>query len=41
MRAPDIGCVSFVGGRDTGAVVATVVADLGERHILVQEGLNT
>ncbi len=39
--APEIGCVSFVGGRDTGAAVATAVADLGKRHILEQEGLNT
>ncbi|MFJ9038368.1 aldehyde dehydrogenase family protein [Streptomyces sp. NPDC102406] len=41
VRAPEIGCVSFVGGRDTGASVATDVADLGKRHILEQEGLNT
>ncbi|MER5442273.1 aldehyde dehydrogenase family protein [Streptomyces sp. NPDC002790] len=41
VRAPEIGCVSFVGGRDTGAAVATDVADLGKRHILEQEGLNT
>ncbi|MBO1331006.1 aldehyde dehydrogenase family protein [Streptomyces sp. VRA16 Mangrove soil] len=40
VRAPEIGCVSFVGGRDTGAAVATAVADLGKRHILEQEGLN-
>ncbi len=32
VRAPEIGCVSFVGGRDTGAAVATAVADLGKRH---------
>jgi acyl-CoA reductase-like NAD-dependent aldehyde dehydrogenase len=41
VRAPEIGCVSFLGGRDTGAAVATAVADLGKRHILEQEGLNT
>lgn len=41
VRAPEIGCVSFVGGRDTGAAVATAVADLGKRYILEQEGLNT
>ncbi|MFF9407530.1 aldehyde dehydrogenase family protein [Streptomyces anandii] len=41
VRSPEIGCVSFVGGRDTGAAVATAVADLGKRHILEQEGLNT
>ncbi|HEV7625008.1 MAG TPA: aldehyde dehydrogenase family protein [Streptomyces sp.] len=40
VRAPEIGCVSFVGGRDAGARVATAVADLGKRHILEQEGLN-
>ncbi|MFJ9419061.1 aldehyde dehydrogenase family protein [Streptomyces sp. NPDC101227] len=39
--SPEIGCVSFVGGRDTGARVATAVTDLGKRHILEQEGLNT
>lgn len=41
VTSPEIGCVSFVGGRDTGAAVATAVADLGKRHILEQEGLNT
>ncbi|GHH93115.1 aldehyde dehydrogenase family protein [Streptomyces capillispiralis] len=41
VRAPEVGCVSFVGGRDSGAAVATAVADLGKRHILEQEGLNT
>ncbi|WP_405997609.1 aldehyde dehydrogenase family protein [Streptomyces sp. NBC_00829] len=41
VRSPEIGCVSFVGGRDTGARIATAVADLGKRHILEQEGLNT
>jgi acyl-CoA reductase-like NAD-dependent aldehyde dehydrogenase len=41
VRSPEIGCVSFVGGRDTGASIATAVADLGKRHILEQEGLNT
>ncbi|NGN63601.1 aldehyde dehydrogenase [Streptomyces sp. A7024] len=40
VRAPEIGCVSFVGGRDTGGRVATAVADLGKPHILEQEGLN-
>ncbi|WP_420000146.1 aldehyde dehydrogenase family protein [Streptomyces boninensis] len=40
VRAPEIGCVSFVGGRDTGGQVATAVADLGKPHILEQEGLN-
>ncbi|TXS18917.1 aldehyde dehydrogenase family protein [Streptomyces sp. wa22] len=41
VRSAEIGCVSFVGGRDTGARIATAVADLGKRHILEQEGLNT
>ncbi|MFG2956747.1 aldehyde dehydrogenase family protein [Streptomyces sp. NPDC048291] len=41
VRAPEIGCVSFVGGRDTGAAVAMAVTDLGKRHVLEQEGLNT
>ncbi|WP_328535810.1 aldehyde dehydrogenase family protein [Streptomyces sp. NBC_00344] len=41
VRSTEIGCVSFVGGRDTGARIATAVADLGKRHILEQEGLNT
>ncbi|MFF5563674.1 aldehyde dehydrogenase family protein [Streptomyces sp. NPDC012623] len=41
VRAPEIGCVSFVGGRDTGARIATAVTDLGKRHVLEQEGLNT
>jgi acyl-CoA reductase-like NAD-dependent aldehyde dehydrogenase len=40
VRAPEIACVSFVGGRDTGGVVATALTDLGKRHILEQEGLN-
>ncbi|MFZ3494989.1 aldehyde dehydrogenase family protein [Streptomyces sp. 5.8] len=41
VRSPEIGCVSFVGGRDTGARIATALTDLGKRHILEQEGLNT
>ncbi|AXK31627.1 aldehyde dehydrogenase family protein [Streptomyces armeniacus] len=40
VRSAEVGCVSFVGGRDTGARVATAVADVGKRHILEQEGLN-
>ncbi|KIH98369.1 dehydrogenase [Streptomonospora alba] len=40
VRSPEIGCVSFVGGRDTGGQVATDLADLGKPHILEQEGLN-
>jgi acyl-CoA reductase-like NAD-dependent aldehyde dehydrogenase len=32
VRSPEIGCVSFVGGRDTGAAVATAVVDLGKHR---------
>ncbi|WP_157248072.1 aldehyde dehydrogenase family protein [Nonomuraea typhae] len=38
--ARSIGCVSFVGGRDAGAQVATSLADVERRHVLEQEGLN-
>jgi acyl-CoA reductase-like NAD-dependent aldehyde dehydrogenase len=37
--APQVGCVSFVGGRDVGGQVAGLV-DPSKRHILEQEGLN-
>jgi acyl-CoA reductase-like NAD-dependent aldehyde dehydrogenase len=40
VRGPEIGCVSFVGGRDVGGQIAGSLADLGKRHILEQEGLN-
>ncbi|MQA97222.1 MAG: aldehyde dehydrogenase family protein [Streptosporangiales bacterium] len=40
VRGRELGCVSFVGGRDAGAQIATSLADLGRRHILEQEGLN-
>ncbi|MGQ4272299.1 aldehyde dehydrogenase family protein [Nocardiopsis changdeensis] len=40
VRSPEIGCVSFVGGRDTGGRVAADLADLDRPHILEQEGLN-
>lgn len=40
VRAPEIGCVSLVGGRDAGSRMATTAADLGRRHVLEQEGLN-
>jgi acyl-CoA reductase-like NAD-dependent aldehyde dehydrogenase len=40
VRGHDIGCVSFVGGRDVGGQIAGSLADLGKRHILEQEGLN-
>ncbi|WP_431898316.1 aldehyde dehydrogenase family protein [Nonomuraea sp. bgisy101] len=42
--ARELGCVSFVGGRDVGAQVATSLAGgaglAGRRHVLEQEGLN-
>lgn len=41
VNSPEIGCVSFVGGRDTGGQIASQLADTGRRHILEQEGLNT
>ncbi|MFF0724178.1 aldehyde dehydrogenase family protein [Streptomyces sp. NPDC004134] len=40
VRAPELGCVSFVGGRDTGGRVAAALADLDKPHVLEQEGLN-
>ncbi|SDQ95621.1 aldehyde dehydrogenase family protein [Thermostaphylospora chromogena] len=40
VRGRELGCVSFVGGRDTGARIALSLADLGRPHILEQEGLN-
>ncbi|GAA1023093.1 aldehyde dehydrogenase [Acrocarpospora pleiomorpha] len=40
VRGQELGCVSFVGGRDAGGQVATSLADLGRRHVLEQEGLN-
>ncbi|GAA5062273.1 acyl-CoA reductase-like NAD-dependent aldehyde dehydrogenase [Thermocatellispora tengchongensis] len=40
VRGHELGCVSFVGGRDTGAQIAMSLADLGRAHILEQEGLN-
>jgi acyl-CoA reductase-like NAD-dependent aldehyde dehydrogenase len=40
VRGPEIGCVSFVGGRDAGGRVAADLADLGRPHVLEQEGLN-
>ncbi len=38
--APEIGCVSFVGGRSAGGRVAAELAATRKRHILEQEGLN-
>ncbi|MBR8744223.1 aldehyde dehydrogenase family protein [Nocardiopsis sp. MG754419] len=40
VRGAEIGCVSFVGGRDAGGRVAADLADLGRPHVLEQEGLN-
>ncbi|WP_248958883.1 aldehyde dehydrogenase family protein [Sphaerisporangium perillae] len=40
VRGPDLGCVSFVGGRGAGAQVAASLAGLDRRHVLEQEGLN-
>ncbi|MFC3817375.1 aldehyde dehydrogenase family protein [Planomonospora venezuelensis] len=40
VRGRDLGCVSFVGGRDAGGQVAASLAGLGHRHVLEQEGLN-
>ncbi|MET7903340.1 aldehyde dehydrogenase family protein [Streptomyces sp. NPDC005355] len=39
VAAPEISCVSFVGGRAAGSQVESLV-DQGKRHILEQEGLN-
>ncbi len=41
VNSPEIGCLSFVGGRDTGGQIATQLADTDRRHVLEQEGLNT
>lgn len=38
--APEVGCVSFVGGRDVGGQVAARLLDSDKRHVLEQEGLN-
>lgn len=40
VNSPAIGCLSFVGGRDTGGQIATQLANTDRRHILEQEGLN-
>ncbi len=40
VRAPEIGCLAFVGGRSTGGQVAAALVDTGKRHFLEQEGLN-
>ncbi len=41
VNSPEIGCLSFVGGRDTGGQIATQLADDDRLHVLEQEGLNT
>lgn len=41
VNSPEIGCVSFVGGRDTGGQIASQLANTNRPHILEQEGLNT
>ncbi|MEU1623698.1 aldehyde dehydrogenase family protein [Streptomyces sp. NPDC005722] len=41
VRAPELGCVCSVGGRDPGVRQACADADPGGRHVLGQEGLNT
>lgn len=41
VNSPQIGCMSFVGGRDTGGQIATHFTDTDRRHMLEQEGLNT
>ncbi|MFI6446310.1 aldehyde dehydrogenase family protein [Kitasatospora sp. NPDC050543] len=41
IRAPGLGALAFVGGRANGRRAATTLADLGRRHFLEQEGLNT
>jgi acyl-CoA reductase-like NAD-dependent aldehyde dehydrogenase len=40
VNSPEIGCVSFVGGRDTGGQIASQLANTNRPHILEQEGLN-
>ncbi|MQA10986.1 MAG: aldehyde dehydrogenase family protein [Pseudonocardiaceae bacterium] len=38
--SPEIGCLSFVGGRGAGGAVAASVVGSDKRYILEQEGLN-
>lgn len=40
VRSPEIGCLAFVGGRDTGGQIASELVRLDKRHMLEQEGLN-
>jgi acyl-CoA reductase-like NAD-dependent aldehyde dehydrogenase len=41
VNSPEIGCLAFVGGRDTGGQIAAQLLDTNKRHMLEQEGLNT
>jgi len=41
ISAPEMGALAFVGGRANGRKAATALADIGRRHFLEQEGLNT
>ncbi|MFD9736851.1 aldehyde dehydrogenase family protein [Umezawaea sp. NPDC059074] len=38
--SPDIGCLSFVGGRGVGGEIVASLVDSDKRHVLEQEGLN-
>jgi acyl-CoA reductase-like NAD-dependent aldehyde dehydrogenase len=40
VSSPVIGCLSFVGGRDTGGVVAAELFDQDKRHVIEGETLN-
>ncbi|WP_199433389.1 aldehyde dehydrogenase family protein [Qaidamihabitans albus] len=40
VRSDIIGCLSFVGGRNTGGAVAADLVESSTRHVLEQEGLN-
>ncbi|MGC8464804.1 MAG: aldehyde dehydrogenase family protein [Acidimicrobiales bacterium] len=40
VRSPQIGCLAFVGGRDTGGQIASELVRTDKRHMLEQEGLN-
>lgn len=40
VRSPEIGCLAFVGGRDTGGQIASELVRTDKRHMLEQEGLN-
>jgi acyl-CoA reductase-like NAD-dependent aldehyde dehydrogenase len=40
VRSPEIGCLAFVGGKDTGGQIASELVRVEKRHMLEQEGLN-